>query len=73
MYQWKKSFFNIFFAAVCISVSAAYGNNKTASGRVVCDDTCKVESTARTGLGNAPLFSVVSPVGHSSVKRIKQA
>ena len=73
MYQWKKSFFNIFFAAVCISVSAAYGNYKTASGRVVCDDTCKVESTARTGLGNDPLFSVVSPVGHSSVKRIKQA
>ena len=48
------------------------------SERMICDETCKIESSATAGEAAKPTakeagYSVVSPVGRASVKIIEQA
>ena len=68
--------------SICLTTSTLWGDDGTQSGRMTCDETCKTESGDSTGgpsAGNtavppakAPGYSVVSPVGRSAVKPIKQ-
>ena len=65
---------------ICLGIFSAYAGNGEPSGRVVCDETCKLGSAEPAGSGKAaktaakaPGFSVVSPVGRSAVKPISQA
>lgn len=54
--------------SILMSINLLYSQNQ----RIVCDETCKIESGAdsvKPGDG----FSVVSPVGRSSVQMIQQA
>ena len=55
---------------ICLGFFSAYAGNGEPSGRVVCDETCKLGSAEPAGSGKAakptakaPGFSVVSPVG----------
>ena len=56
--------------SICLTTSAMRGDDGTQSGRMVCDETCKLGSAEPAGSGKAakptaraPGFSVVSPVG----------
>ena len=64
-------YFNISWAcflAICLNFSDVYAD----TGRMVCDDSCSTESTPATKKRQSG-FTVVSPVGRSSVKTINQA
>ena len=68
---------------VCLNTSAATGGDGKPTGRMVCDETCKIEfADAKTApssgdktasAAKAPGYSVVSPVPRSAVKIIEQA
>ena len=67
----------------CLTSSTMWSDDGTQSNRMVCDETCKIEfgdSKGSPSAGNTPVpsakvpgYSVVSPVGRSAVKPIKQA
>ena len=59
---------SMIFLAICLNFSDVYAD----TGRMVCDDSCSVESAPATQKEKSG-FTVVSPVGRSSVKTIKQA
>jgi len=74
-------------SAVVISIfsgiASVQGDDGNQSGRMVCDETCKIEfgdSRGGSSAGNTavpatktPGYSVVSPVGRSAIKPIEQA
>ena len=60
------------FLAICLNITVVYADNTTASNRMVCDNRCSIESTPATKKEKSG-FTVVSPVGRSSVKTIKQS
>ena len=66
-----KRIFAIAAIGICLCLSAQ-------SERMICDETCKIESSATAGEAAKPTakeagYSVVSPVGRASVKIIEQA
>ena len=58
--------------ACFLAIAAVYADSNIVSDRMVCDDSCSVESAPATKKEKSG-FTVVSPVGRSSVKNIKQA